>query len=330
MADTNRMAGALWAFVLAIGSCSAAFAQAFPARPVHVIVPFPPGGPVDVLARALGEGFRERTGQPFVVESKPGANTAIGAAACKNAEPDGYTMCLLSSSSITLNPFLYANLSYDPLKDLAPVTNVVMPQQMAILHNSVPARSMKELVAYSQANPDKLNYATFGVGGEGHLVTEWIKAQTGARITHVPFTGAAPALLAFERGDVHFIYLVAAPALVEKVRSGQARGLMVSGAMRNPLLPDVPSLKETGLPVLAFESWFGMLAPARTPTERIDKLSRELAAVIKSETFLAKYARPNSYLPIGNTPAEFRDFILADKRRGEDLVQKSGVKLKQQ
>jgi len=305
-------------------------AQDYPNRPIHVIVPFPPGGPIDVLAHALGEGLRERTGHGVVVESKPGANTAIGAAACKNAEPNGYTVCLLTSSTVSINPFLYANLSYDPIKDLAPVTNVVKPQQVLIVHNSVPVATFKEFVDYSKANPDKLNYATFGVGGEGHLMTEWFKVKTGARLTHLPFTGAAPALLAFERGDAHMIYLVASPSVTEKVQSGLAKALLVSGAQRNPSMPQVPAIAEAGLPVPEFESWFGLLAPAQIPKERLEKLSRELSAVIKSEAFGSKYARPNSYTVIGDTPDEFRKFILEDRSRAEDLVQVSGVKITQQ
>ena len=318
---------------LLLGICGviagAAAAQEFPSRPIRVIVPFAPGGPVDVLARALGEGFATRTGQTFIVENRPGANTSIGAAACKGADADGYTICLLTNSTISINPFLYSNLSYDPVKDLEPVTNVVLAQQLMLLHNSVPARTFAELAAYSKDNPDKLNYGSFGVGGDTQLVIEWLKAKTGARMTHVPFPGAAPALVAFERGDVHVLYLVAGPLVVDKVRAGQAKGLVVSGRTRNPNLPDVPSFPEAGLPVLEFDTWFGMLAPARTPAERIEKISRELGEVIGMQTFQDKYVRTNGYVSAAGTPAHFRAFLADDRKRGEDLVKVSGVKIAQ-
>ena len=203
--------GANWliASTCALVLVAGAAAQDFPSKPVKVIVPFPPGGPVDVLARALGEAFRERTGQGFVVDNKPGGATAIGANACKNADPDGYTFCLLTASTISLNPFLYSNLSYDPRKDLEPLTLVVATHQVMILHKSIPANTMRELIAYAKENPDKLNFGSFGIGGDSHLVFEWLKVKTGARMTHIPYGGAAPALLALERGDAHLLYPVA-------------------------------------------------------------------------------------------------------------------------
>ena len=323
-------AGAL-AVLAGVGAIvSPANAQDFPARPIHVIVPFAPGGPVDVLARALGEGFRERTGQTFIVENKPGANTSIGAAACKNAEADGYTICLLTASTVSLNPFLYANLSYDPAKDLEPVTNVVLVQQVLLVHNSVPAANFSELARYSEANPDKLNFGSFGVGGDSHLVIEWLKAKTGAKLTHVPFAGAAPGLVAFERGDVHALFLVAGPAVVDKIRGGLAKGMLVSGRSRNPNLPDVPSFGDAGLPVLEFETWFGMFGPVRTPKERIDKIAREASAVIRSEAFQGKYISSAGYVGVGNTPEEFAKFLTEDRPRAEELVKASGVRLTQQ
>ena len=306
-----------------------AVAQTFPDRPIHVIVPFAPGGPVDVLARALGEGFRERTGQTFIVENKPGANTSIAASACKRADPDGYTICFLTASTVSINPFLYSDLSYDPVKDLAPVTNVVTAQQLLLVNKSVPARTFTELAAYSRANPNKLNYGSFGVGGDSHLVIEWMKAKADAKMTHVPFGGAAPALVAFDGGDIQVLYLVATPPIVEKVKYGQANGMLVSGKKRNPNLPQVPSFLEAGLPVQEFETWFGMFAPNRTPKVLLEKISNELSAVIKSEAFDNKYLRSGGYVGVGDTPGEFAAFLVEDRRRAEDLVKVSGVKVTQ-
>jgi tripartite-type tricarboxylate transporter receptor subunit TctC len=308
---------------------SAAYAQDFPARPVKVIVPFAAGGPVDTLARVLGEGFRQRTGQTLVVENKPGGGTAIGAAACKNADADGYTFCLLTASTVSLNPFLYTNLSYDPRKDLTPVTNVVFGQQVIILHPSVPANTMLEVVKYSKENPDKLNFGSFGLGGDSHLVFEWLKTKTGAKMAHIPYGGAAPAMLAFERGDVHLLSLVATPAILERIRTGKAKALAIPDGLPNANLPNVPSFKTAGLPDYQNRTWFGAFAPSATPKPVVEKLSAELVAVIKSPAFQDKFIKPGGYVAIGNTPEEFAKFLIEDRIRGDELVKVSGVKLSQ-
>jgi tripartite-type tricarboxylate transporter receptor subunit TctC len=215
---------------------AAACAQDFPWKPVRLIVPFAAGGPVDVLARALGDGFKERTGQAFIVDNKPGGSTSIGATACKNAEADGHAFCLLTASTISLNPFLFANLSYDPQKDLEPLTNVVFTQQVMILHKSIAANTLRELVVYAKQNPDKLNFGSFGIGGDSHLVFEWLKAKTGVQMAHIPYGGAAPALLAFERGDAHLLFPVASPAVLERVKSGLAKPIAVPEGQQAPAL----------------------------------------------------------------------------------------------
>ena len=307
----------------------AASAQDFPSKPVKVIVPFPPGGPVDVLARALGEGFRERTGQTFVVDNKPGGATAIGANACKNADPDGYTFCLLTASTISLNPFLYANLSYDPRKDLEPLTNVVFTHQVMILHKSIPANTMRELLAYAKDNPDKLNFGSFGVGGDSHLVFEWLKVKSGAKMTHIPYGGAAPALLAFERGDAHLLYPVASPAVLERIKSGLAKPIAVPEGLQAQALAGVPSFSASGLPPFDARTWFGAFAPAGTPKARVEELGRHLAAVIKSQVFQERFIKLGGYDAVGDTPEEFRTFLAADRARGEALVKLSGVKIEQ-
>jgi len=310
-------------------SAQAASAQDFPAKPVRVIVPFPAGGPTDVLARALGEGFRERTGQSFVVDNKPGGATAIGATACKNAEPDGYSFCLLTASTISLNPFLYTNLSYDPQKDLAPLTNVVFTQQVMILHKSIPANTIVELIAYSKANPQKLNFGSFGIGGDSHLVFEWLKVKTGAQMTHIPYGGAAPALLAFERGDAHLLYPVASPAVLERIKSGLAKPIAVPEGQQAATLAGVPSFSQSGLPPYNAKTWFGAFAPAGTPKARVEELARHLVAVIKSQTFHDRFVKLGGYDPVGNMPEEFRKFLAEDRVRGEELVKLSGVKINQ-
>ncbi len=300
-------------------------AQDFPSRQVRVIVPFPPGGPLDVLARALGEGFRARTGQAFIIDNKAGANTVIGATACKNAAPDGYTICMLTVSTISINPFVERNLSYDPQVDFEPITNMVAARQVLVLSNSVPAKILSELVAYTRENPDKLNYASFGTGGAAHLLVEWVKVKTGLKATHIPFGGAAPAMLAFERGDVQLFDPVATPPIVEKIRAGGAKGILVHGTKRNPELPDVPTDTEAGLPPLKFDNWFGAFAPAGTPADRVATLSRAIAEIMKEPQFLQKYIHTAGFDAIGNSPAEFRASLPEYRAQAEELVKISAA-----
>jgi tripartite-type tricarboxylate transporter receptor subunit TctC len=302
-------------------------AQEFPSRPVKVIVPFPPGGPVDVLARALGEAFRERTGQPLIVDNKPGAATALGAAACKNADPDGYTFCLLTASTITLNPFLYATLSYDPSKDFEPLTNVVHTHQVMILHKSIPAATLRELIDHARRNPNKLNFGSFGIGGDSHLVFEWLKVRTGVQLTHIPYGGAAPALLAFERGDAHLLYLVASPAVMERIKSGLAQPIAVPDGQQAATLAGIPSFGQSSLPPYHARTWFGAFAPAAIGKLRAEELSRLLVAAIGSQSFRERFIKPGGYEAVGNSSDEFRAFLVADRARGEELVKLSGIKI---
>jgi tripartite-type tricarboxylate transporter receptor subunit TctC len=282
---------------------TAARAQDFPWKPVRLIVPFAAGGPVDVLARALGERFKELTGQAFIVDNKPGGST------------------------ISLNPFLFANLSYDPQKDLEPLTNVVFTQQVMILHRSIAANTLRELVVYAKQNPDKLNFGSFGIGGDSHLVFEWLKAKTGVQMAHIPYGGAAPALLAFERGDAHLLFPVASPAVLERVKSGLAKPIAVPEGQQAPALLGVPSFSASGLPPYDAKTWFGAFAPAGTPKARVEELARHLAAVVKSQTFQERFIKLGGYDAVGNTPEAFRNFLAEDRLRGQELVRIAGVKI---
>lgn len=303
-------------------------AETFPSRPVKVIVPFAAGGPVDVLARAVGESFRERTGQSLVVENKPGGNTSIGAAACKSAEPDGYTICFLTSSTITLNPFLYKSLPYDAEKDLEPVTNLVIGRQVLMISTSVDVKTFADLVALSKQQPDKLSFASFGTGGDSHLVVEWLAKKTGLKVLHVPYQGAAPALLAFERGEVQLMLPISTEPVLERIRSGKARGLLVTGSKRDPNLPEVPTIQDVGVEPIGYETWFGSFAPANTPRDRIDTLSKIIGDIVRSDSFRSKYVTAG-YDAVGNSAADFKKAISAERVHSKNLIDISGVKIAQ-
>jgi tripartite-type tricarboxylate transporter receptor subunit TctC len=309
----------------------AGFAQgSYPAGPIRVIIPLAPGGAIDVMVRALGRAFEQRNGHGFVVESRAGANTIIAANACKAAAADGSTICLLSRSSVSLNPTLYKNLSYDPIKDFEPITNLAFAHQVLILNKSVPVNDFKELVAYSKQNPDKLNFGSFGVGGDTHLVVEWLKHETGAKMTHIPFKGASEAMLAFKSGDIQLIYLIVGnPDIARQINDGEVKGLLVPGAQRNPLVPNVPSFGESGLSPdqTAFETWFGVFAPKGTPADIVKKLNAEFSAIVKTPDFAKEYLISKGFTPVGNSSEELTKFIVEDQKKGKLLVDISGAKL---
>ncbi len=304
----------------------------YPSVPIRVIIPLAPGGAIDVMVRALGRAFEQRNPHGFIVESRAGANTIIAANACKAAPPDGGTVCLLSRSSVSLNPALYKNLSYDPIKDFEPITNIAFAHQVLILNKNVPVKDFKELIAYSKQNPDKLNFGSFGVGGDTHLVVEWLKHETGARMTHIPYKGASDAMLAFKAGDIQLIYLIVGnPDIARQINEGEVKGLLVPGSRRNPLIPNVPSFGESGLPPdqTAFETWFGLFAPKGTPYAIVGKLNAEFSAIIKSPEFANPYLIAKGFSPVGNTSEELARFMVEDQKKGKLLVDISGAKLEQ-
>jgi tripartite-type tricarboxylate transporter receptor subunit TctC len=304
----------------------------YPAAPIRVIIPLAPGGAIDVMVRALGRAFEQRNPYGFVVESRAGANTIIAANACKAAPPDGSTICLFSRSTVSINPTLYKNLSYDPIKDFEPITNIAFAHQVLILNKNVPVKDFKELVAYSRQHPDKLNFGSFGVGGDTHLVVEWLKHETGASMTHVPYKGASEAMLAFKSGDIQLLYLIIGnPDIARQINEGEVKGLLVPGAKRSPLIPDVPSFGESGLSPdqSAFETWFGMFAPKGTPSDIVRKLNAELSAIVKIPDFASQYLVSKGFEPVGDTSEAFAKFIVEDLKKGKLLVDISGAKLEQ-
>jgi len=314
---------------LTVPAIKTAVAQNYPSRPVTVIVPLPAGGIVDVLVRKIGKELEARYKYNVVVENKPGGNTQIAANACKSASPDGYTICLLTMSTMALNPVLYKNVAYNPIKDFTPLTNIAFVEHMVIMHNSVPATNFKELVAYSKANPNKLNYGTFGIGGDAHLSFEWMKKATGAKLTHIPYRGSAPAMLAFARGEAHLLVLVPGNGtLLEQIKEGKIKALLVEGDRRIGILPNTPSYREAGLPPFPARSWFGMFGPARMPKAIVDKLGADFASVIKDPKMQKGFMIPAGLDPVGDSPAEFAKFLPKSMAAGKRFVDVSGVTIK--
>ncbi len=302
--------------------------QGYPAKPIRVINSTAAGGVIDIMVRGLGQAFAERTGQNFVVENRIGANAIIPSEACAKAPPDGYTLCLLPKTAVSLNPSLYTRLPYDPARSFEPITQLVVSQEVLVINPSIPANGLKELVDYSRQNPDRINYASSGIGSNVHLTMERLKLRTGASLTHIPYKGASEAPQAFLSGAVQLMYLIIGnPGVVEQIKAGQSRALVVSGEARSPLLPSVPTFTEAGYPGIESPNWFGMFAPAGTPKDIVSKLGGDITSIIRSAPFREKNLAPRGFQAVGGTPEEFGRFLAEDRKRGAELVKISGAKL---
>ncbi len=314
---------AVAAFALALGA-GTAFAQAYPTKPIRLIVPFPPGGTTDVLARTVGQKLTQALGQPVIIENRPGAGATIGADAVAKSAPDGYTL-LMGAVHHTIAPNVYRKLSYDFQKDLTPVSVVAIVPNVLVVSPSFPAKNVQELVAYAKANPGKLTYASNGNGTAHHLIGEQFKAQTGTNIVHVPYKGSAPAITDLMGGQVSMMFDTASSAL-PYIKAGKLKPLAVATAKRSSALPDVPTLAESGLPGFDIASWFGILAPTGTPPEIVNRLSTEIAKALALPDVKKQFAAIGAE-PVGNTPAQMTAQIKDEVTRFGKLVKEAHVSM---
>jgi len=314
----------LWLAVAAALASTAAVAQQYPTRPVRVIVPFPPGGPTDAVARVLAQQFAERLGQPFVVDNRPGAGGNVGMAVAARAAGDGHTL-LVASSTVVVNPGLYAKLPFDPYKDFVPVTIAAYTPNVFIAHPSLPARSLQELVAYAKANPGKLDYGSSGSGTTGHLAAELLKLTAGIAMQHVPFAGGGPMTTAVVGGQVP-LGCGASASFAGLIRGGQLRGLAVTTAKRSAAIPDLPTVVEAGFPQLVSDTMSAVLLPAGTPATIVDRLYRETARIMAApeirERLLAIGVEP-----LANTPAEFAEYLRVEIPKWTKVIRQAGIKV---
>src|SRR3984893_7137494 len=277
-------------------------AQAYPARPVRVIVPFAPGGPTDVCARLIAQKLSEHLGKQFYVENVPGAGGNIGTGRAAQAAPDGYTL-LVAASSYVINPSLYATIPYDPVKDFDPITVGAINVAALTVHPSLPAHTVKELVALIKASPGKYSYASAGTGQSAHLAGELFRLTAGLDLVHVPYNGSGPAIAAIVGGHPPIAFTSSATA-APQVKEGKLRALAVMGKARMPVLPDVPTMAEAGYPAVEVEDWLAFLAPAGTPKEIIALLHREVVKIIELPDMKERMAALG-FAPVGNTPEAF-------------------------
>ena len=324
-------AAALWLGLaaLALLSASQAHAQAgadrYPQRPIRIVVPYPAGGGLDVISRVIGERLGRQLGQAVVIDNKPGGGTILGADFVAKAAPDGYTLIMTTDSTMTINQHLYARLPYDPVKDFAPITQVVLLNQLLLANPAVPADNLKDLLAYAKGHPGQLNYASYGSGSQPHLAMEMLKVQTGANIVHVPYKGIPQAVPAVLSGEVQLTFSGAASSLA-LIKAGKLKALAEGGKARIPLLPDVPTFTELGFPDVPANAWFGLFAPAGTPREIVTRLHDEVVRIVREPEFVQKEIVAKSYDLVANTPEEFAAFLVVDSLRNARAVKVSGAK----
>jgi tripartite-type tricarboxylate transporter receptor subunit TctC len=301
-----------------------AFAQDFPTKPIKLIVPFPPGGPNDIIARVVGAKMSELLGQPVVIDNRGGAGGVLGTDAVAKAEPDGYTIAITSAGALAISKSLQEKLPYDTLKDLKPITLVAKVPELLVVANNVPAKTMPELLALAKAKPGQLNFASTGPGSMPHLAGELFRTSAGIDIVHVPYKGAAPAVNDIVGQQVQMVFLDI-PVLLPQVQAGKVRPIAIGSRERVPSLPNVPTTAEVGLPQIEAENWYGMVAPAATPAAVIAKLHRATAEALKSPEVKDKLQAQGAIL-VGNSPEEFADYIRSEIDKWGKVAKAANIK----
>lgn len=322
--DRRAPKGLLAGLFTLLAAC--AWAQgAYPQKTVRLIVPFPPGGGNDVIARVVAQKLTDKWGQTVVVENRAGANGIVGLQALMQAPADGYTLAVGAAGPMAVNPSLYAKLPYDPLKDFAPITNLVNFPLLLVTHPSVPAKTTRELVALAKAKPGQLTYASPGSGNSGHLAGELFNSMAGVQIVHIPYKGQGPAQTDLMAGQVNMLYS-SIPSVINQVKSGQLTAIAVGSAKRLASIPDVPTISESGVPGYEAYSWVGLVAPAQTPPDIVRKIHRDVSEILKQRDVADKLNQQGA-LPIGDTPEEFTQYIRDEIAKWGKVVREANIKL---
>jgi tripartite-type tricarboxylate transporter receptor subunit TctC len=325
----RRAAGFARQIAVVVVACSfgaaatVAHAQAYPAKPVHIVVPTTPAGITDLLARMVAQKLTEQLGQPFVVENRPGANGNIAAESVAKAPADGYTLLVGTIGVMSINPYVYKQVGYDPLRDFVAVAQVVSFSNVLAVHPSLPAMSVADLIAYAKANPGKLSYSSSGSGGSPHMSMALFASMAGINIVHIPYKGSAPALVDLVSGQVQLTF--GDPiATLPHVRSGKIRALGVSGARRLGIAPDIPTVAEAGLPGYIVNGWLGVVAPAGTPLAVINVLNTEINRALADPAIQEKL-RALAADPAPGSAAEFQRYIAAENQKWSKLVREASI-----
>ena len=315
-----------WALCLGLACVShPGLAQNYPTKPIKLIVPFPAGGPNDIIARVVGARMAELLGQPVVVENRSGAGGVTGTDAVAKAEPDGHTIAITSAGALAISASLGEKLPYDATKDLQPVTLVARVPELLVVATDVPAASVSELVALAKGRPGKLNFASSGPGSMPHLAGELFRMAAGIDIVHVPYRGAAPAVNDLLARQVQMVFLDL-PVLLPQVQAGKLNPLALAGRARAPTIPDVPTMAEAGLPSVEAENWYGLVVPPKTPAPIVAKLHAAAVDAMRTPAVQDKLRDQGAVL-VGNTPEEFAGYIRSETEKWRKVVEAAGVKV---
>lgn len=325
MTTIRRTLLKLAAIGLAAGAAPALHAQtAWPTQPVRMVIPFPPGGPTDLVGRVIAQALSEQLGQNVIVENKPGANANIAAELVARAPADGYTF-MYNTSSLALSAVLYSKLNYDALKDFAPVALTAVVPMVLVVHPSVPAKTVPEFIDLLKKNPGKMVYGSAGNGNVTHLGAFQFLQANGLSATHVPYKGSSPALVDLAGGQTQFMTDTINSAL-PYIRDGRMRALAVTSATRSPVLPDVPTLQESGMAGFEVGAWQGVVMPAKTPPEIVNKLNAEITKALKNPAVLEKLAAQGAQ-PLGSTPEQYGAYLRSEIQRWGEVAKATGAKL---
>jgi len=314
------------ATALLFATATASIAQDFPAKTVHIVVPYAAGGITDIVARLLAQKLSERWGQQVIVDNKPGANAQIGAELVLRAPPDGYTLLVSADATFVINQHLYKNAKYDPLEDFAPISGLGSSPQALVVNPATPVKTVSELIEYGKSHPGELNYGTFGAGSSGHLNVEMLRMMTGARFTPVHYRGAAPAINDLLGGHIQFM-TVSIGLVAGASQSDKLRAIAIGSEKRLPQFPETPTLAENGLNGFEKGSWYGLVAPKGTPADIINKISKDTQAIFDDPTF-QKDSLARSYIySIASDPAAFADMMRRESAKWKRVIDETGVKI---
>jgi len=320
-----KFAVACCIIALAATIATPVFAQTYPVKPIRLVVPFPPGGAVDAIGRIIGQKLGESWGYNVVIDNRGGAAGAIGSELVARAPADGYTLLVGSTSTISINPALNSKLAYNPQRDFVPVSLVGFVPHILLVNASVPASNVKEFIAFAKAQSKPVTFASVGTGSPHHLAGEIFKSMTGLDMVHVPYTGSGPALIGLMGGQVQFLSLDLPPALAQ-LGGGKVKALGIASAKRDPLLPDVPTVAEAGLPGFEISGWYGIFAPSQTPAPVVAKLSAEIDRLLATPDVRASLAKIGVNV-LGGSAAQFAAYIKREDAKWSKAIRDAGVRV---
>ena len=315
-----------FALVLAVSMlCPAmALAQAWPNKTIRMIVPFPAGGGVDYIGRIVGKGLSDRLGQQVVIDNRPGANAILGLEALKASAPDGYTIAAASAGPLAVNPFIYAKLPHDTLKDFTQIANMVSFPLLLVSHPSLPVKNVKELIALAKARPGEISYSSPGSGNTGHLAAALFESMAKVKTQHIPYKGTAPAVLAVLSGEAQLTWS-SIPTILPHVRGGRVRALGVGNAQRIPSLPEFPTVAEAGVPGFESYAWGGMIGPANMPRDIVQRLNKEIVDTLKQKDVIDRMLSEGT-VPTPSSPEEFTAYMKSELKKWGDVVKLANIK----